>query len=348
MRRDGAMTPVDVTKPAAIINQHQSQQREEKENVQPSRSTKSADPIKDQTRSIKRSTVYELPTTPARLTVLDAEVSPVEARAGTPRSGKHVSTPATPDDQHQSTNKPTLRAGAFQTSRPRANSTPKSKSSGPLGPRTSQVVPPRPVASPKNNAVSAPIGPVSRPNLVEHPQRRDSDDAKVSAVPIPKSRIPSGSMRRHATPSSQTPSPSATHVRTNSSATTHQNQDMSASAHLLSSQPPQPVSVAQVVAQEISPRTPHHVTPKSKLSSSQPAPADVEYPISAPVNGSSRKAKAGVRPRSMTLTGRSTAELDLLFEDFIVGCSELYRALAQLTVSTNDCMIDFTQPPRNS
>jgi hypothetical protein len=285
----------------------------------------------------RKSPAYDLPAAPRGAPPLSAmTTSPPSSR--TP---KHISSPPSQQQKQQNihTNaaaKPTLRAGAFQAARSRSNSTPRPSewlnTGSPVSsaqrdtPLPSQLVQrQQPVTStpPSNRpkTTARPVSMIVQSSPATTTTREDKyDSLRVSAVPIPRSRKisagSSGSRRRSSRlsiDSIEYASP-ARPVLTQRSVSAHPGGVSVSVDH----ESPAPTASASPETPErfLSPAPPASVRtePTSKTTS-----MPMERAKSAIGPQATSTTKVTGRPRSLTLTARSPAELDSMFQDFIVS-----------------------------
>lgn len=260
----------------------------------------------------KRGSVYELPA-----------ASPNKIPASSPRNNGAGNTPlradkrvSSPPSQHNHANeqsaKPTLRAGAFQAARTRSNSTPRAsewytaaspKSNQPAATQTRSEIVQRPAARPQSMIASSPD------------DRRNS--LRVSALPISRSRKSSASLEgldrttldspKQATPPPRPPIPQRS-VSAHPNVITRPVKDNDASTSPVTAhQRPRDSAYMQVPFSAKS----EPVAGASMAMERAKSASVVQTVDNAP--------KSSTRPRSLTLTAKNPAELDSVFQEFIVS-----------------------------
>lgn len=261
----------------------------------------------------KRGSVYALPAASPNKIPAGGHRSSGAAGNTPQRADKHVSSPPS---QVNHTNgqsaKPTLRAGAFQAARSRSNSTPRAsewytaaspKSNQPAATQTRSEIVQRPAARPQSMIASSPD------------DRRNS--LRVSALPISRSRKSSASLEgldrtTLDSPKQATPPPRPTIPQ------------RSVSAH--------PNVITRPVKDNETSTSPvtAHQTPRDSAYMQVPSSARTEPVAGASMAMERAKSasvvqtmdsgpKSSTRPRSLTLTAKNPAELDSIFQEFIVG-----------------------------
>lgn len=256
--------------------------------------------------------MYELPAgSPKTSSVVGG---PRAAVAGsTPhRADKHVSSPPS---QHNRTNgqspaKPTLRAGAFQAARSRSNSTPRAsewytsaspKSHVPIAPQTKSEIVQRPSARPQSMIVP--------PNL------EVQDNLRVSALPISRSRRSNASLEGLDRSVSNSPT-QVVHPPRPAVPQRSVSAHPGVASHLVRDEetcviPMEATSFKQSAFMQV---------PMSAKSEPLTAVSmDMERAKSASAVPDAAGPAKSTRPRSLTLTAKNPAELDSIFQEFIVS-----------------------------